>query len=113
MTQSSNILVFFSYSHKDHNLREQLAAHLSSLRRSGKIAAWHDRQITAGKEWEQEIRHYLDSAQIILLLVSADFMASDYCYEIEMDVAIKRHEAGTARVIPIILRGCFKRQLRL
>lgn len=100
----SPISLFFSYSHKDTDLRNELETHLSTLRRSGKIAAWHDRQITAGKEWAQEINHYLEAAQIILLLVSADFIASYYCYEIEMDIAIKRHEAGTARVIPIILR---------
>ncbi|KAI9129287.1 TIR domain-containing protein [Acaryochloris sp. CCMEE 5410] len=98
--------VFISYSHKDDDLREELVIHLSNLKRQGKIAAWHDRAIEAGEEWETEIKDRLESAQIILLLVSAPFMASDYCYDIEMQRAIDRHNEGTARVIPIILRPC-------
>lgn len=98
--------VFISYSHKDDDLREELDIHLSNLKRQGKIAAWHDRAIEAGNEWETEIKDRLDSAQIILLLVSPPFMASDYCYDIEMQRAIDRHNEGTARVIPIILRPC-------
>ena len=80
--------------------------HLSNLKRQGKISAWHDRAIEAGEEWEAQIKGKLESAQIILLLVSSSFMASDYCYDIEMQRAIERHDAGTARVIPIVLRPC-------
>lgn len=98
------IKVFFSYSHRDEALRDELAKHLSILRRQGVIDAWHDRQITAGSEWAGEIDAYLNSAQIILLLISADFLASDYCYDIELKQAMERHEAGTACVIPIILK---------
>jgi len=96
--------VFFSYSHRDEALRDELAKHLSIMRRQGIIDAWHDRQITAGSEWAGEIDARLNSAQIILLLVSADFLASDYCYDIELKRAMERHEAGTACVIPIILK---------
>ncbi|HEY9627353.1 MAG TPA: TIR domain-containing protein [Coleofasciculaceae cyanobacterium] len=100
------IEVFISFSHKDDDLREELITHLSLLRRQGKISAWHDRAIEAGEEWEAQIKGKLESAQIILLLVSASFMASDYCYDIEMERAIERHNAGSARVIPILLRPC-------
>lgn len=71
------------------------------------IDLWHDRDISAGMEWEQEISHHLNAAQIILLLVSPDFMASDYCYGIEMQRALERHQRGEARVIPIIVRPVY------
>ena len=96
--------VFFSYSHKDERLRDRLATHLSMLQNEKVIESWHDRKISAGTEWAQAIDDNLNSADIILLLISADFLASQYCYDIEMKQAIARHEAGDARVIPIILR---------
>ncbi|CAN5906184.1 hypothetical protein BH20PSE1_BH20PSE1_14280 [soil metagenome] len=99
------IHLFYSYSHKDEKLRNQLETHLALLRRQGLIHQWHDRRIGAGQEWAGAIDVNLESAQIILLLVSADFIASDYCYEKEMARAIERHEAGEARVIPVILRA--------
>jgi hypothetical protein len=98
--------VFFSYSHRDEKLREELEKHLSLLQRDGVIANWHDRKISAGTEWARQIDKHLDTANIILLLVSADFLASDYCSGIEMKRAIERHNRGDARVIPIILRAC-------
>lgn len=98
------IEVFFSYSHKDEDLRDALADHLSILKRQGAISAWYDREITAGTEWEGEISTHLQTANIILLLVSANFIASDYCYDVELTRAMERHEKGEARVIPVILR---------
>jgi len=98
------IELFISYSHKDEALKEQLEEHLTLLRRNGLIAVWHDRKIAAGKEWAGQIDQHLNTAQVILLLVSAKFLASDYCYDKEMTRALERHEAGEARVIPIILR---------
>lgn len=98
------IKVFFSYSHKDEDLRDELAIHLTMLKRQGVIKAWHDREISAGTEWAGAIDDKLNSARIILLLISANFLASDYCYDIEMGRAMERHEAGEARVIPIILK---------
>ena len=98
--------VFFSYSHKDQDLRDQLEAQLSLLKRQGFISSWHDRKIGAGDEWEKEIDVHLNTSQVILLLVSADFIASSYCYDIEMKRAIERHNSGEALVIPIILRSC-------
>jgi len=100
---SKPVEIFFSYSHKDEPFREQLETHLSMLKRQGLIKPWHDRMITAGDEWKGQIDDNLNAADIVLLLVTANFLASDYCYDIEMTRAIERHEIGEARVIPIIL----------
>lgn len=76
------------------------------LKRQGLIDAWHDRRIVAGSELDNSIRSELEKADVILLLVSPDFLASDYCYDVEVKRAMERHDAGEARVIPIILRHC-------
>jgi hypothetical protein len=98
--------LLFSYSHVDEKLRDQLETYLSALRRQGAIASWHDRRITDGEDLREAISSHIDSADIILLLVSPDFIASDYCYEREMKCALERHQCGDARVIPVILRPC-------
>ncbi|XGV95306.1 MAG: tetratricopeptide repeat protein [Leptolyngbya sp. BL-A-14] len=103
-TDRPAIEVFFSYSHKDEEWRDQLAAHLSNLQRQNVIHQWHDRQILPGTEWNGEIDSHLNQANIILLLVSADFLASDYCWDVEVKYAMQRHHAGSARVVPILLR---------
>ncbi len=103
---SEPLELFFSYAHKDEELRDELAKQLEILRRRGFIKPWHDRKITAGTESKGRIDEHLETARIILLLISADFLASDYCYDIELRRAMERHEAGEARVIPIILRAC-------
>lgn len=97
---------FISYSHKDQDLRNELESHLAMMTRSGVIDAWHDRRIVAGSELDSAISERLESAQIILLLISADFLASHYCYDIEMGRAMQKHSEGSARVIPVILRSC-------
>jgi hypothetical protein len=99
------IEIFFSYAREDEVLRDKLANHLKLLEREQVIKAWHDRNITAGEEWKNSINTNLESAEIILLLISADFLASDYCYDIEMKRALERHENKETRVIPIILRS--------
>ena len=99
-----SIEVFFSYSHKDEELRDEMAKHLTILKRQGIITTWHDREISAGTEWAGAIDAHMNSAQVILLLISPDFLASDYCWDIELKRAMERHEAGEARVIPVILR---------
>ena len=103
---SEAIELFYSYAHEDEALRNRLNNHLSLLRQQGFIRAWYDRDINAGSLWAQEIDAHLASARIILLLVSPSFLASDYCYGVEMKEAMRRHEAGEATVIPIILRPC-------
>lgn len=102
--QYSPVELFYSYSHKDLKLCELLEAHLKSLQRSGLIRSWYDREITAGTEWKPEIQQAMERAGIILLLLSADFMASDFIYEIELPFAMKRHESGQAVVLPVLLR---------
>jgi hypothetical protein len=97
--------VFLSYSHKDEELRNELVKHLSALKRAGIITDWHDRKITAGTEWEGQIDKHLNSAKVILLLISADFLASDYCSGKELTRAMWRHSRKLARVIPIIVRS--------
>src|SRR6266487_4660896 len=99
--------IFCCYAHEDQALLKKLITHLASLERQGCIRIWADKDIGAGAEWEQEINKHLNTAHIILLLVSPDFMASDYCYGIEMKRAMEKHQAGTARVIPIILRPVY------
>src|SRR6266480_3613729 len=101
------VTIFFCYAREDEALLNKFKTHLRPLQREGLIAVWHDRDISAGTEWEPEISKYLNTAQIILLLVSPDFMNSDYCYGIEMKQALERHERGEAKVIPIILRPVY------
>ncbi len=96
--------LFFSYSHKDEKLRDELAKQLKLLERQGLLSSWHDRQIGAGQEWANQINEHARSADIILLLISPDFLASDYCFDMEMRAALERHDRGDALVIPIILR---------
>ncbi|HYW38360.1 MAG TPA: toll/interleukin-1 receptor domain-containing protein [Terriglobales bacterium] len=96
--------LFYSYAHTDEVLRDQLEKHLSLLKREKLIRTWHDRRIVGGLELDPEILSHLETADIILLLVTPDFMASVYCYTKEMERALKRHDLGLARVIPIILR---------
>jgi len=96
--------VFFSYAHEDEKWRQELEKHLIMLKRSDLITAWYDREILAGKEWAQEIDIHLNTAHIILLLISPDFMASDYCWGVELKRAMERHHTGEARVIPILIR---------
>lgn len=98
--------VFMSYSHADEDLRNELEKHLAGLKRQGAITIWHDRRIVPGDELHGQISEHLDAADIILLLVSADFLASDYCYDVEMKRALERHDRGEVRVIPVILRPC-------
>ena len=99
-----SIEVFISYNHEDEKLLKKLLKHLASLKRQGLVSVWHDREIGPGAEWKREIDQHLNSAQIILLLVSSDFIASDYCYSLEMQRALERHERHEAHVIPILLR---------
>ncbi len=98
--------LFFSYSHADEALRDQIEKQLAMLKRQGVIETWHDRRIGAGEEWAAAIDQHVETDDIILLLVSLDFLASDYCYDREMLRALDRHEAGEAVVIPVILRAC-------
>ena len=83
--------VFISYAHRDRAFCQELETHLSNLRRQNVIASWYDGDISPGTEWNSQIIEHLNTDHIILLLISADFMASDFCYSIEMTQAIARH----------------------
>ena len=95
MSLSDPVEIFYSYSHRDERFRNELVNHLANLRRLGIVKDWHDRRISAGGEWADEINEHLNSAQLILLLISADFMASDYCNGVEVKRALERHEANS------------------
>lgn len=97
---------FISYSHRDEKARDRLHTHLATLRRSGEISAWFDREIFAGSDFDNEIKSTLGNSDLFLALVSPDFLASNYCYEREMAAALMRHDEGSLRVIPIILEPC-------
>ena len=84
----------------------RLHDHLSVLRREGVIVHWWDREISAGKEWKGIVDEHLETAQIILFLVSPSFLASDYCYDVEVKRAMERQETDGCEVIPVILRPC-------
>lgn len=101
------VQVLFCYAREDEALLDKLKAQLAALQRQQLIEVWHDRNISAGTEWAKEIYKYLNTADIILLLVSSDFMSSDYCYSIEMSRAMERHERSEARVIPVLLRPVY------
>jgi TIR domain len=96
--------VFYSYSHKDAELRNQIGTFLAPLRHNNKIAEWYDRQIAPGANWQNEISVQLDSAHLVLLLISADFLASDYCFGVEVEKAMRRLKRGEVRIAPILLR---------
>ena len=98
------VTTLLCYAHEDERMVNQLKDHLRVLEHNGLIALWYYGNITPGAEWEQELNKRLDEAQIILLLISRSFLASNYCYTVEMQRAIERHERKEARVIPVILR---------
>ena len=105
LTQAEKaVMLFISYAHKDEALRAELDAHLKLLQRIGLVQKWHDRLLKPGEEWRKGIDENLERADIILLLVSADFLASDFCWQDEMERALERHQTGEARVIPVIIR---------
>lgn len=95
--------IFISYAHADEAHRKRLEVHLSPLIREGLIEAWHDRMIPAGSAWSKEIDRNLTEADIVVLLTSADFVASDYCFEIELQLALNRQSFGEVQVIPVFV----------
>lgn len=98
--------VFYSYSHKDEALRDKLASCLAPLKRQNKIVEWHDRKIMAGALWEADINTHIDTADLVLLLISENFLKSTYCFGIELEKAMARLKRGEVRVIPILLEKC-------
>lgn len=102
----SAIKLFYSYSQKDESYRDDLEKALAMLKRFDDLQEWHFRKILPGQEIDSEIDKELENSDIILLLVSIDFLASSYCYDIEVKKAMEMHDNGQAVVIPVILREC-------
>ena len=113
MTESTTYKphIFLSYAHADEDLKKELDKHLMPLKRSGKIETWNDRELIAGQEWNDEILEELNKADIILLLISIDFIASQYIWDKELSAAIKRHDEGTAKVVPVIVKNCLWQEM--
>ena len=99
------VSLFYSYAHEDEALRDELRGHLKILERRGLLSSWHDREIKPGEDWHAKIDEQLQMADLVLLLVSKDFIGSDYIFGNELTVAMQRHAAGLATVVPIIVRA--------
>jgi len=100
------ISIFVSYSHQDERFRKALTTQLDALKGHGPTTVWSDHRISGGQEFDRVIARQLHGADLILLLVSPHFLASKYCYSIELKTAMKRHHRGSTRVLPIIVRPC-------
>jgi hypothetical protein len=100
------ISVFISYAHLDEKLKDRVLAHLSALKHEGLIDVWHDRMLKPGEHLDSKIEAELAEADLVLLLVSADFINSNYCTEKEMQHAFVRAKAGQCIVAPVILKPC-------
>jgi hypothetical protein len=101
---SNPLEVFCCYAHADQEMMALLNKYLSPLQKLGQITIWSETNLNQGVDWEKELSQHLESADLILLLISPDFLASDYCYSIEMKRALERHEQGSAVALPILLR---------
>jgi CheY-like chemotaxis protein len=99
------VSLFYSYAHEDEALRDELRGHLKILERRGLLSSWYDREIKAGEDWHARIDEQLQMADLVLLLVSKDFIESDYIFGNELTVAMQRHQAGFATVVPVIVRA--------
>lgn len=102
----NNSRVFCSYAHNDISFFDELTVHLAALKRSGCIEMWSNRDIPAGGEWQKQVSDALEDADVILLLVSPEFIASDYCFEVEMKRALELAATRQALVKPILIRAC-------
>lgn len=106
MAANQSVTLFISYAHRDEGLKTQLDKHLTPLKLQKIIEKWSDRQIEGGQDWAHQIDSNLKSADIILLLVSPDFVSSEYCAGVELQEAMKRYRSGDAVVVPVILEPC-------
>jgi hypothetical protein len=104
--KAERLRVFVSYSHVDKELKDQFVRHLRPLEHENLIEVWVDHQIPAGDDWDKEIAKKLSQADIVLTLVSIDFINSKYCYDVELEKALEREASGEVKVIPVIARSC-------
>jgi hypothetical protein len=105
--------IFISYSHQNERFREELETHLKPYLRSGTITAWSDRQIEAGSKWFDEIKAALARTSVAVMLVSPDFLASDFIHEHELGPFLKEAEAGGVRILWVLIRDCAYRETSL
>ncbi|OBX25569.1 hypothetical protein A9996_08985 [Gelidibacter algens] len=105
--------VFISYAHDNLNDREELIKHLTVLKRQGLISDWSDKKLIAGEDWDQVIKKKLDDADIVVFLVSSEFLASDYINTFEVEETLKKHHENTVQIFPIILNNCMWQQTKL
>jgi len=106
MKEQDIVRIFVAYSRLDKRYRKTLEAHLKLLNRQGIVDVWCDRCIGTGARWAKEIDERLMASHVFVLLVSSDFLASDYCCDIEMEFALQRHRDGDGLVMPVIVRPC-------
>ena len=104
--EQKSLRAFISYSHTDESLKDEFVKHLHPLKRLGLLENWHDRKIRPGDEFDKSISNELDKADLVFLLISVDFINSKYCYDIELERSMEKHNNKTSRVVPIILRDC-------
>ena len=109
--KKDKLKIFLSYAHKDEAIKKELDTHLSTLKRLDYIETWNDRLIPIGSEWDDEIKTQLREADIILLLISANFISSDYIWDHELKTAMERHERKEVSVIPIFAKSCEWREM--
>src|SRR5215471_3816993 len=100
------VKVFVSYAHEDTRYLERLLPHLANLRRQGRVEVWSDQEIPTGTEWKPEIWEHFKASEIVVLLVSADFINSDFCFGQEFKAALDGYRAGRKVVVPVIVRTC-------
>ena len=104
---NQQINIFIAYSRTDNHFLQKIRTHLKFLERKKEIVIWYDGEIIAGSFWDNAIIDKLENADMVLLLVSADALASDYFHKKEMQKALERHAKKEALVIPVILKPCF------
>lgn len=98
--------IFISYAHRDEEAMRELDKYLGPLERKGEIEIWTDRKILPGQNWKEAIMQALESADLTLLLVSANFLDSNFINDEEIPIAFKRREEAGKHVVPIILNHC-------
>jgi TIR domain len=108
--QKSSVKAFLAYAPEDEGFCDELSKHLRPLERDGLVEQWHNKKIAPGEDVQLVATHYIDSAKLILLLISVDFISSDYFYDVELRRALERHETKKAVAVPVILRPCDWRQ---
>ena len=113
LRERDSLTLFISYSHKDERYRDELRSALTAYERRGEVTSWDDTCIRPGQQWEHELLDKLERADIVVLLLSNDFISSDYCTLNEMKRALERDAAGENAVVPVVVRSCAFHKIEL